>query len=456
MNEPNAPFPYPLFPYEVSPGELRDWFVPEPVAIKEFEEELRRWRADGETDSLLRRILARSGGPALAASLGVRYLPHATATEPAAEDASAAQLRRAGFLPLDGGRGASGRPVTGGPCLAPALADVLGREASSWEWVLAFPERAVSKVPLTEGKGLAEAADEDERNRRLREILLALLHAGATDIHVEREEDAGCLRAHLEGRMRTLARWDGAETETCLRILKTWCRFSAAANSLPQDGRIVLAREEGPCYHLRASHLHTHCGESLVLRVHRPLAGKLSLAELGFPAETVAELLSRARHEPGLFLFTGPTGSGKTTSACALLATIGSPDRKLLTIEDPVERELPYAVQCDVDEPNGWTFSAAIRAFLRQDPDVLFVGEVRDKATAQAAFRAAITGHTVVATLHAADVDSALSRFRDWGVPEGMIGEGLRAVLSQRLVRSGGVARLEKPLCLFPKESAST
>ena len=451
MNEINGPLPYPSFPYELSPGELNNWFVPEPVGIREFEEELRRWRADGEKDSLLRRILARTGGPALAASLGVRYLPHATASEPAADDASAAQLRRAGFLPLEAGRGVSRRPVTGGPCLAPALADVLGKNASSWEWVLAFPDNPGTTFSLPAGRGFSNIADDNDRRRRLHEILLALVRHGATDIHVEREENTGRLRAHLEGRMRTLARWNGADAETCLRILKKWCRFSAAANSLPQDGRIAI-EEDGSGFHLRASHLHTHGGESLVLRVHRPLPGRRSLAELGFPRETDATLLSRARYEPGLFLFTGPTGSGKTTSACALLAAISNEGRKLLTIEDPVERELPCAVQCEVDENRGWTFAAAIRAFLRQNPDILFVGEIRDKATAQSALRAAITGHTVVATLHAANSRAALERFRAWAIPAGMLAECLRAVVSQRLVCSGGVTRLDEMRCRFSEQ----
>ncbi|NBD39118.1 MAG: hypothetical protein GVY10_11170 [Verrucomicrobia bacterium] len=451
MNEGKDRFSYPLFPYEVSPGELRDWFVPEPVGGEEFEEELRRWRSDGEEDSLLRRILARAGGSALAASLGVRYLSHATTPEPAADDASAAQLRRAGFLPLESGRGASRRPVTGGPCLAPALADVLGKKASSWEWVLAFPDKPETKFSLPAGRELSNIADENVRRRRLRDILFALVRHGATDIHVEREETAGCLRAHLEGRMRTLARWDGVEAATCLRILKKWCRFSTAANSLPQDGRIAIEKD-GSGIQMRASHLQTHGGESMVLRVHRPLAGKPSLAELGFPRETDAKLLSRARYEPGLYLFTGPTGSGKTTSACALLAAISTEGRKLLTIEDPVERELPCAVQCEVDERGGWTFAAAIRAFLRQDPDILFVGEIRDKATAQAAFRAAITGHTVVATLHATNSRAALERFRAWEIPAGMLAEGLRAMVSQRLVCSGGVTRLEEMRCRFSEE----
>ncbi|NBD39348.1 MAG: hypothetical protein GVY10_12340 [Verrucomicrobia bacterium] len=451
MNEVNDLLPYPFFPYELSPEELRNWFVPEPVGSTEFEEELRRWRADGEKDSLLRRIRAKAGGPALAASLGARYLPQATAPEPAADDASAAQLRRAGFLPLHGGRSLSRRPVTGGPCLAPTLADVLGKNASSWEWVLAFPDNPGIPFSLPAGRELSNIADENDRRRRLREILLALVRHGASDIHVEREDNAGRLRAHLEGKMRTLASWDGAEAETCLRILKKWCRFSAAANSLPQDGRIAIGEGEAS-FHLRASHLHTHDGESLVLRVHRPLAKRRSLLELGFSRETAAKLLSRARYEPGLFLFTGPTGSGKTTSACALLAAISTEGRKLLTIEDPVERELPCAVQCEVDENRGWTFAAAIRAFLRQDPDIIFVGEIRDKATAQSTFRAAITGHTVVATLHAASSEAALERFRAWEIPAGMLAEGLHAIVSQRLICSGGVTHLEEMRCRFSEE----
>ncbi len=448
MSESPESSSHPIFPYERSPELLRERLVPDPVDGNTFATALSRWRAAGAKGSLLRELLDEGGRAALADALGVRYLPGSVSSSPDGDDAAAAQLRRAGYLPLQHKGVDAPRLVTGGPVLPPRLADILGTDIAAWEWVLAFPEITVPAGPSLLKAAFRPEMSENERAREIRKLLHALLRQGATDIHIELEEEEGCVRAHFDGRMRTLARWGASETETSLRILKQWCRFSQAGNSLPQDGRISLAEDSRP-YHLRAGHLRTRGGESLVLRVHRPNAVGKKLPELGFPEPEAEQLVSRARHESGLFLFVGPTGSGKTTSACALLAAIASSARKLLSIEDPVEQELPFAVQSDVDERHGWTFDAAIRAFLRQDPDLIFVGEIRDAACAQAAFRASVTGHTVVATLHAADSRAALARLREWALGPGLIREGIRGIVSQRLLRSPDGLRLDTVTCRF-------
>jgi type II secretory ATPase GspE/PulE/Tfp pilus assembly ATPase PilB-like protein len=230
--------------------------------------------------------------------------------------------------------------------------------------------------------------------------------------------------------------WEGERAHGCLCLLKLWAGLSTAADPLPQDGRI-LVEGAGRIRPFRISHLVTVDGESAVLRVLGEEDEVRGLEELGMPPELRGLLLDSVFHDPGLVLFTGPTGSGKTTTLYGLLKRIAAAGLKILTIEDPVEYGIAAAVQSAVNEAAGWTFDAAIRAYLRQDPDVLVLGEMRDRASAEAACRAALTGHSVLATLHAADAESAAARLAAWGIADGTVAEALRLVVNQRLVTDG-------------------
>jgi type II secretory ATPase GspE/PulE/Tfp pilus assembly ATPase PilB-like protein len=220
-----------------------------------------------------------------------------------------------------------------------------------------------------------------------------------------------------------------------MRYLKRLAGFTTADNPLPQDGRIRLGNEEREQTQLyRASHIRTVTGESLVLRTIGESEAVPPLERLGIPGELAALLREAAWQDLGLVLCTGATGSGKSTTLFSLLKEVAQAPLKILSIEDPVELEIPEVIQSSVDVERGWTFPAALRAYLRQDPDIIFVGEIRDKASAEGAARAALTGHVVLSTLHASSPLAALDRLRGWGLPAGLIAETVRLVSHQRLV----------------------
>ena len=203
---------------------------------------------------------------------------------------------------------------------------------------------------------------------------------------------------------------------------------------MPQDGRIRLGVADRQV-DLRVSTLPTQAGESIVLRVLDASATRLSLDELGLPADILAGAKAAVSRPNGLFLVTGPTGSGKTTTLYGALQLLNQTELKLLTAEDPVEYELEGVMQLGVNPAAGLTFATALRAFLRQDPDVMMIGEIRDLETAQMAIQAALTGHLVLSTLHTNDAPTAIARLLDLGVEPFLVGATLEAVLAQRLVR---------------------
>jgi type IV pilus assembly protein PilB len=204
---------------------------------------------------------------------------------------------------------------------------------------------------------------------------------------------------------------------------------------LPQDGRISL-QIAGRAIDLRVSTLPTQFGESVVLRVLDRAAVNLDIKTLGFP-KALFDYVSEAIQQPnGIFVVTGPTGCGKTTTLYSCLRTINSIESKLLTVEDPVEYDIEGIMQVPVNEAVGMTFGKALRAFLRQDPDVIMLGEMRDLETSQIAIQASLTGHLVLSTLHTNDAPGAITRLIDMGVEPFLISSTLMAVLAQRLVRT--------------------
>lgn len=268
----------------------------------------------------------------------------------------------------------------------------------------------------------------------LEAILRAAIREGASDVHCEPKEDALLVRFRLDGEMREHRRIPVTLRDAVVARGKITGGMDITERRLPQDGRAVM--EDGRRrFHLRLSTVPTVHGESLVVRLLDQSMPAQDFAQLGL-AEAQAEALHGALTGPaGLIFLTGPTGSGKTTTLHAALHTFDHRARVIHTLEEPVEYEFPGIRQTEIRDKVGLTFAAALRSLLRQNPDVVLVGETRDAETAQLAVRAALTGHLVLSTLHTNDALAAIPRLRDLGVESFLLAAALRLVAAQRLVR---------------------
>ncbi|MFI5360503.1 MAG: ATPase, T2SS/T4P/T4SS family [Elusimicrobiota bacterium] len=258
---------------------------------------------------------------------------------------------------------------------------------------------------------------------------------GASDIHVEHEEQVSTVRFRIDGVLRSVMSLPRllASGPLVARI-KIMADLDIADHLRPQDGRAKL-RVGTTMIGLRVSTLPTTFGEKAVLRILDARATEVPFAQLGFEPGVSSKLVARAHAEQGLILITGPTGSGKTTTLYSLLQLLKSEERNLVTVEDPVEYRIAGVNQVQVNEKQGLTFASVLRSVLRQDPDVILVGEIRDRETADIAFQAAMTGHMVFSTLHTIDALSVIARLSDMGVERYKIAPGLLAVTAQRLLR---------------------
>ena len=257
----------------------------------------------------------------------------------------------------------------------------------------------------------------------------------ASDLHFEPYEQFYRVRMRVDGQLREMAQAPLAFRERLAARIKVMARLDVAEKRLPQDGRIKLALQEGRHLDLRVSTLPTLFGEKVVVRVLDARQNQLNLAGLGYEADELARL-EEAIHRPhGMVLVTGPTGSGKTQSLYACLAQLNTSEVNIATVEDPCEIQMPGINQVNVQDKPGLSFAVALRAFLRQDPDVLMVGEIRDLETAQIAVQAAQTGHMVLSTLHTNDAPSTLVRLRNMGVAAYNIAASVSLITAQRLVR---------------------
>ena len=256
----------------------------------------------------------------------------------------------------------------------------------------------------------------------------------ASDIHIEPQEKRLQIRFRIDGSLHL-------QTEADMRIagalalrLKLISELDISEKRLPQDGRFIIKVRQQQI-DVRISTMPTQYGESIVMRLLNQSGGILNLDRIGMPADMLERFRSIIQRPNGLVLVTGPTGSGKTTTLYGALAELNREDRKLITVEDPVEYRLPGINQVQVNEKIELSFAKVLRASLRQDPDILLLGEMRDQETAQIGMRAAMTGHLVLSTLHTNDAISTPIRLLDMGVPRYMMGSSLQAVLAQRLVR---------------------
>ncbi len=258
--------------------------------------------------------------------------------------------------------------------------------------------------------------------------------AGASDIHISPCEREVQLRHRIDGRLRELQGPPLSTHASIVQRLKVMAKLDLTQTRRPQDGKFRFDHR-GQALEVRLSTIPTVAGENVVMRLLRPNAEILDYAQLGMN-DGIADRLSAAISKPhGLLLVTGPTGSGKTSTLFAALRQLNTPDRNVMTIEDPVEIRLEGVRQIQTNSDIGLNFASALRSILRQDPDVVLVGEIRDGETANIALQASLTGHMVLSTLHTNDAPAAIARLRDLGVPPFVIASALNGVMGQRLVR---------------------
>ena len=283
--------------------------------------------------------------------------------------------------------------------------------------------------------GLNSASTEDAPVvRLLYSVFEEALRVRASDIHIEPQERSLRIRYRIDGVLHVQTEADSKISGAVALRLKLMSGLDISEKRLPQDGRFAAKLRNG-VVDVRISTMPTQHGESVVMRLLNQSGGILSLTGLNLPP-TVAAAMQRAIARPsGMVLVTGPTGSGKTTTLYAALNELNSTDRKIITVEDPVEYRLPGLNQVQVMEKIDLSFDRVLRAALRQDPDVILVGEMRDQNTAEIGLRAALTGHLVLSTLHTNDAMSTPIRLLDMGVPKYMVALSLQLVLAQRLVR---------------------
>jgi type IV pilus assembly protein PilB len=333
-------------------------------------------------------------------------------------------------------------------CMAPAE-DIARALERVYGGTAGAPDAAAEPLPATggavHGGALSAAApgpdttaaDTDEDApiiRMVHAILLRAVQRRASDVHFEPLEKRFRVRYRIDGVLHEAEDPPKRLQRAIISRLKILANISIAERRVPQDGRIQLTLDGRPL-DLRAASLPTAHGESMVLRILDRGSVQLGLPELGFLADSQALVEQLITLPDGLLLVTGPTGSGKTTTLYSCLHHLNHPDRKIVTVEDPVEYQLSGINQVPVRHDIGMTFGSALRAMLRQAPNTIMVGEIRDLETAEIAINASLTGHLVFSTLHTNDATSALARLADLGVKPFLLSASVRAVLAQRLVR---------------------
>ena len=333
--------------------------------------------------------------------------------------------------------------------VADLLEKHLGREAeiflSEEDYILELIQKFYEAPP----EGEAEAADEEEAEdlellkdlaseapvvRLVNRLIREAVEMRATDIHFETTREGLRVRYRIDGILHEVATHPRKLSAPVISRLKLMAGLNIAEHRLPQDGRLRF-RVGGEDFDIRVSTIPTVNGEGVVLRLLVRQKGLLSLERLGLEEDHYQLFLDLINHPNGILLVTGPTGSGKTTTLYAALSVLNQPDRKIITIEDPVEYQLPGISQIQVKPEIGLTFATALRSILRHDPDIILVGEIRDLETAEIAVQAALTGHLVFSTLHTRDALGAAVRLADMGVEPYLIAASTVGLVAQRLVR---------------------
>lgn len=299
-------------------------------------------------------------------------------------------------------------------------------------------------------ESLGEGQSDAPVVRLLQTLFEDALHVGASDVHIEPQEKQLTIRFRIDGVLHQQAAADLKIAPALALRLKIASGLDISEKRLPQDGRFAV-KVRGRTVDVRLSTLPTQYGESVVMRLLSQADAVIALDNLGMLPGTLEHFRAILHRPNGLVLVTGPTGSGKTTTLYAALSELNDPGTKIITVEDPVEYRLPGINQVQVNEKIDLSFARVLRAMLRQDPDIILVGEMRDTETAQIALRAAMTGHLVLSTLHTNDAASTPVRLLDMGVPAFMVATSVQAVLAQRLVRKV-CPHCKKPYAPTPQE----
>ena len=324
------------------------------------------------------------------------------------------------------------------PALAQRISAAYSHSESSAATVVSEVEsdadlsRMMQELPAVED--LLESAGDAPIIRMLNALLTQAARDGASDIHIEPYERHSSVRFRVDGSLREVVQPNRALHAALISRLKIMADLDISEKRLPQDGRISL-RLGTRAIDVRVSTLPSAHGERAVLRLLDKSESKLSLESVGMLGNTLRRFEGLIAQPHGIILVTGPTGSGKTTTLYAALSQLDAQRSNIMTVEDPIEYELPGVGQTQVNAKIDLTFAKALRAILRQDPDVIMIGEIRDFETAQIAIQASLTGHLVLATLHTNDAASAVTRLTDMGVEPFLLSSSLLGVLAQRLVR---------------------
>jgi len=287
---------------------------------------------------------------------------------------------------------------------------------------------------LPETADLLDTQDDAPVIRLINALIAEAVKLKASDIHIEPYEKLLSVRLRIDGVLREILSLPARMTPVLTSRVKVMARLDIAEKRIPQDGRISLALG-GKTVDVRVSTLPARYGERVVMRILDKEEARLDLDVLGMPAETLGRLKKVLQRPNGVILVTGPTGSGKTTTLYAALTLLNDPCRNILTVEDPVEYAIDGIGQTQINPKVGMTFATGLRAILRQDPDIVMVGEIRDVETAQIAIQAALTGHLVLSTVHTNSAVGAVTRLRDMGVEPFLLSSTIAGVLAQRLVR---------------------
>ncbi|MBV6493111.1 MAG: Type II secretion system protein E [Turneriella sp.] len=265
-------------------------------------------------------------------------------------------------------------------------------------------------------------------------VLSNAVNEKASDIHFEPHENKFTIRFRIDGILHEMMSPPKSIQNGVISRVKIMANLNIAENRLPQDGRIRV-RFGGNDIDIRVSSLPTQHGERLVLRLLNRTTAKYDLANIGFEKQTYEQFVSMINEPNGIILITGPTGSGKTTTLYAALVRLNSPERNIITVEDPIEYQIEGIGQVQARSKIGFTFAEGLRSILRQDPDVIMVGEIRDEETARIAIQSSLTGHLVFSTLHTNDAPSAITRLLDMGIEPFLVTSTCRGIMAQRLVR---------------------
>jgi general secretion pathway protein E len=292
----------------------------------------------------------------------------------------------------------------------------------------------VAEQVLEEQQDLLDTGDEAPIIRLVNSLLFRAAKERASDIHIEPMDRELVVRFRIDGVLHNIIKPPKRSQNSILSRVKIMAQLNIAEKRLPQDGRIRI-KLAGRDIDIRVSTIPTVHGESIVMRLLDKSATLLDLAEIGMNQVILKDIDELIRRSHGIVLVTGPTGSGKTTTLYGALTRINTPEVKILTVEDPVEYQLKGINQMPINPKIGLSFASGLRSFLRQDPDIIMVGEIRDKDTAQIAIEASLTGHLVFSTLHTNDSASAVTRLVEMGVEPFLVASSLMAVMAQRLVR---------------------